>query len=102
MNPAYRAAIHIIVRLLGLKYTIVNPIDWKRFIAGRARPTKEEVKKWGKERSKKEMIRVALEQKYNLTFPELIKDEHGKEVKLKYDVVDATAMGIYYIKSLGT
>jgi len=27
LNPAYRAALHIVIRLLGLNYTIVNPID---------------------------------------------------------------------------
>lgn len=100
LNPAYRASLHIVIRLLGLEYTIVNPINWKRFIAGRVRPTKQEIVQWGKEKSKKEMIRHALDIKYNIKFPDDITDETGKKCKLKYDVIDATAMGIYYIKSL--
>jgi len=101
MNPAFRAAIHIIVRLLELPYTIINPIDWKKFVAGRVKPTKEEVKKYGKELSKKVMIRDALVSKYNIIFPDMISDASGKKVKFKYDISDACAMGIYYLKSLG-
>ena len=35
LNPAYRSAIHIIVRLMGLEYSVINPIDWKKFITGK-------------------------------------------------------------------
>ena len=100
MNPAYRAAIHIVVRMAGLEYTIVSPANWKRFITGRVKPTKEEIKTYGKERAKKEMTRVALAERYNITFPDFL-EKNGRQVKLKYDVVDATGMGLWYIRSQG-
>lgn len=102
MNPAYRAAIHIIVRLLELPYTVISPIVWKKFVAGRVKPTKEECKLYGKDPAKKIMIREALDKKFNIVFPDIIKDTNGKNVKFKYDISDAAAMGIYYLKSLGS
>ena len=101
VNPAYRSAIYIIVRLMGLQYTIINPIDWKKFIVGRVKPTKEEIKLYGKEKAKKIIVRNALKSKYSITFPDIIQNENGKDIALKYDIVDAVAIGIYYIRSMG-
>jgi len=97
-NPSVRAAIHIMARLLDISYTIVNPVFWKKHISGHVRPTKQEIKIYGREKSKKEMIRQALDKHYNIKFDDTI-THNGKQLKLKYDYIDATAMGIYYIEN---
>ncbi len=97
LNCAYRAMIHMKCRELNLNYTILNISLWKKFIAGRTTPTKEQKKKWGKEASKKLMIQEALFKKWKIKFPNhSISSKTGKPVKFKYDIVDAVGMAIFY------
>ena len=96
VNSEFRAAIHILVRRLGLTYTIVNPSEWKRFICGSARPSKEQKKKWGKEPSRKIMVVDSLWKKYQIKFPNHSISDSGKPIKFRYDVVDAVGQAIYY------
>lgn len=97
LNAFYRAAIYTQCRLLGLGYTIINVSNWKKFIAGRSTPTKEQKLKWGKEPAKKLMIQQALWDKFKFRFPDYsISLKTGKPIKFRYDVVDAVGQAIFY------
>lgn len=99
LNVALRTAIHIQARLMGLEYTVLNVSNWKKFIAGRSTPTKQQKAKWGKEPAKKLMIQEALWEKYRFRFPDhSISKKTGKPIKFRYDVVDAVGQAVFYCK----
>lgn len=99
LNVALRTAIHIQARLLGLEYTILNVSNWKKFIAGRSTPTKEQKAKWGKEPAKKLMIQQALWDKWKFRFPNhSISKKTGKPIKFRYDVVDAVGQAVFFCR----
>jgi len=99
LNVAYRTAIWIQARLLGLEYTILNISNWKKFVAGRSTSTKEQKAKWGKEPSKKLMIQQALWDKYGFRFPNhSISKKTGKPIKFRYDIVDAVAQAVFFCR----
>ena len=99
VNTHYRAAIHIQARRSDIPYTILNVTEWKKHIAGKARPGPNQKKKWGKEASKKIYIQEALWHKYGVRFPNhSISEKTGKPVFFKYDVVDAVAMAYFYLE----
>lgn len=99
VNPAYRAAIHMTVRRMGLPYTILNISQWKSFVAGRSVPTKEQKKKWGKQAANKLFIAQALWDRYKIRFPNhSISEKTGKPIKFRYDVVDAVAQMVCFCK----
>jgi len=99
VNAAFRTAIHILARANKIPYTILSITSWKNFIAGRATPTKDQKKKWGKEPAKKLYIQEALWQRYKIRFPNhSISETTGKPIKFRYDIVDAVAEAVYFSK----
>lgn len=97
LNVALRTAIYIQARLLGLKYTVLNVSNWKKFIAGRTTPTKDQKARWGKAPAKKLMIQQALWDKYRFKFPDhSISLKTGKPIKFRYDIVDAVAQAVFF------
>ena len=99
MNPAYRAAIHMTVRSLGLPYEILNISQWKSFIAGRSTPTKEQKKKWSKTTANKLFIQEALWLRHGIKFPNhSISEKTGKPIKFRFDIVDAVGQAVCYCK----
>lgn len=99
LNVALRTAIHIQARLMGLEYTVLNVSNWKKFIAGRSTPTKEQKAKWGKEAAKKLMIQQALWDKWQFRFPNhSISKKTGKPIKFRYDVVDAVGQAVFFCR----
>ncbi len=100
VNAAFRTAIHILCRLNKLPYWIINISSWKRYATGdRIRPTKEQVKKWGKEPAKKLMIQQALWERFKIKFPNhVISTKTGKPIGFRSDVVDAVAQMVYLLK----
>jgi hypothetical protein len=99
LNVALRTAIHIQARLMGLEYTVLNVSNWKKFIAGRSTPTKEQKAKWGKEAAKKLMIQQALWDKWQFRFPNhSISKKTGRPIKFRYDVVDAVGQAVFFCR----
>lgn len=99
VNPAYRAAIHMTARQLGLPYEILNISQWKSFVAGRSVPTKNQKKKWGKAAANKLFIQEALWNRHGIRFPNhSISDKTGKPIKFRYDIVDAVGQSVCYCK----
>jgi Holliday junction resolvasome RuvABC endonuclease subunit len=100
VNTAYRAAIYIQCCKENILYTIINPSEWKKFIAGRSTPDKIQKKKWGKEAAKKLFIQEALWQKYNIRFPNhSLSSKTGKPIVFRYDIVDVVGQMIFYLKN---
>jgi Holliday junction resolvasome RuvABC endonuclease subunit len=99
LNVALRTAIQIQARQLGLDYTILNVSNWKKFIANRSTPTKEQKALWGKEPAKKLMIQQALWDKWGYRFPNhSISKKTGKPIKFRYDVVDAVGQAVFFCR----
>lgn len=97
INIAFRTAIHILSRQNEIPYTILNTTSWKTFIAGRATPTKEQIKQWNKEAAKKLYIQQALWDKWKCRFPNhSISTKTHKPIMFRYDIVDVVAQGIYF------
>lgn len=100
VNTAYRTAIHITCRQLGLPYSILNVTEWKKAVAGRSTPTKEQKKQWGKDPAKKLFIQEALWDYHRFRFPNhSISQATGKPILFRYDVVDAVGMAVFYLRS---
>jgi len=99
VNPAYRAAIHMTARKLGLPYEILNISQWKSYVAGRSVPTKDQKKKWGKPAANKLFIQEALWFRHGIRFPNhSISEKTGKPIKFRYDIVDAVGQSVCYCK----
>ena len=99
LNVEFRTAIYIMARRLKLPYTILGISEWKKFISGRATPTKEQKKKWGHARAKKLAIQQSLWEKYHIRFPNhSISTKTGKPMSFRLDIVDAVAQAIYFAK----
>jgi Holliday junction resolvasome RuvABC endonuclease subunit len=99
VNAAYRTAIHIKCRERYIGYTIVNISAWKKLVSGRTTSTREQKAKWGKEASKKLMIQEALWKNYGFKFPNhSISKKTGKPIKFRYDIVDAVAQAVYFVR----
>jgi Holliday junction resolvasome RuvABC endonuclease subunit len=97
LNAAYRTAIHIWCRQKNLPYTILNISEWKKFVAGRSVPTKEQKLKWGKEPSKKLYMQQALWDRWGFKFANhSLSNSTGKPILFRYDVVDAVAQAVYF------
>jgi Holliday junction resolvasome RuvABC endonuclease subunit len=98
-NAAYRTAIHILCRQLGIEYSILSISSWKKLVSGRTTPTKEQKAKWGKEAAKKLMIQEALWKNYGFRFPNhSLSKKTGKPIKFRYDIVDAVAQAVYFVR----
>lgn len=97
VNGAYRTAIHILCRELGINYEILNISLWKKFVSGRSTPTKEQKAKWGHEAAKKLAIQEALWLRYGFRFPDhSLSQKTGKPILFRYDVVDAVAQSVFW------
>ena len=100
VNAAYRTAIYMHCYQSHIPYTIINPSEWKKFIAGSARPDKKQKKKWGKEAAKKMMIVEALAKRWNILLPSYsISIKTGKPIKYRCDTSDAIGQMIFYLSS---
>ncbi len=100
VNSAYRTAIHILCREHGLPYDVLNVSQWKKHVAGRSTPAKEQKKKWGKEAAKKLYMQQALWEIYGIKFPNhSISKKTGKPVFFRFDIVDAVGQAIFHCES---
>lgn len=98
INVAYRTAIHILARQKNIPYTILNVSEWKKFVAGRCTPTKEQKAKWGKIDSKKLFIQQALWEIYKIKFPNhSLSEKTGKPILFRFDIVDVVGQCIFYL-----
>ena len=99
LNCAYRAMIQLLCARNNIPYTVLNITLWKKFINfGKSRPTKVQIKQWGKEPAKKLMTQDALWKRWKIRFPNHSTSlKTNKPVKFKNDIVDAVAMGIFYL-----
>ena len=96
VNVELRTAIAMLARELGLKYTILSITEWKKYIAGRSTPTKEQKKQWGT-KSKKLMIQQALWERKKIRFPNhSLSKKTGKPIAFRMDIVDVVAQSIYF------
>jgi Holliday junction resolvasome RuvABC endonuclease subunit len=96
VNVHLRASIFILSRQRKLPYHIIGISTWKKHIAGRCTPTREQKAKW-KKKAKKYFIQDALDRKYGFRFPNhSISSKTGKPIAFRSDVVDAVAMAVYY------
>ena len=97
INVAFRAIIHMTCRKLNIPYTVIHISNWKKYICGRTRPTKEDKKKYGA-KANKIMCLNALKDKFGVEFPEKsISKKTGKEINFRYDIADAVGITYYYI-----
>ncbi|RLC98144.1 MAG: hypothetical protein DRI46_11855 [Chloroflexi bacterium] len=97
VNAAFRTAIHMACRQLKTDYEILNISAWKRCIAGRSTPTKEQKKQYGKAKANKAFIQQALWTRFGIKFPNhSISEKTGKPVLPRNDYIDAVSMAIYY------
>lgn len=100
VNVAYRTAIHILCRRLEIPYVILNINLWKKFVAGRSSPTKQQKQQWGVS-AKKMYIQDSLYKKWGFTFPEhSLSKKTGKPIKFRMDIVDAVGQTVYYCCSI--
>lgn len=101
VNTAFRAAVHMASRKYDLHYEVLNVTEWKKWVAGRSTPTKEQKKRWGKEAAKKLMIQEALWDEHRFRFPNhSISTKTGKPILFRFDVVDAVGMAIFYLQKI--
>jgi hypothetical protein len=74
--------------------------QWKKHVAGRSTPSKEQKKKWGKEAAKKLYMQQALYDIYGIKFPNhSLSPKTGKPVLFRYDIVDAVGQAIFHCES---
>lgn len=100
INVYFRTMIYYLCEELGIKYQIINVSDWKRHICGFVRPTNDFIKKHGKKNVNKLMVKVSLEDKYNIKFPQkIVNEQTGKMINFRYDMIDAVAICIYKIET---
>ena len=93
LNVAVRSAIEMLCDSMKIRCLVLGISFWKKTIAGRSIPTKEQKNLW-KSKANKMFIVQALKEKYGIEFPEKIKNEKGKLVNFKYDLSDVVAQAI--------
>lgn len=101
LNVAYRTAIHMAARRLGLPYVVLSISAWKTYIGGSSKPPRTAKAQWGT-LAKKMYIQGALWHRYGIRFPNHggLSDKTGKPLAPKHDVVDVVAMAIYALAML--
>lgn len=101
INVYLRTMVYFLCEELGINYEIINVSDWKRYICGTIKPTVDFIKKYGKKNSNKLMVKVSLEDKYNIKFPDKMKSlKTNKMINFRFDIIDAVAICIYRINTL--
>uniref|UniRef100_A0A6C0CKV4 Holliday junction resolvase RuvC n=1 Tax=viral metagenome TaxID=1070528 RepID=A0A6C0CKV4_9ZZZZ len=97
MNAHYRAVLHCLANRMNIPYVVLNISLWKKFVTGLKKPTKDQVKKWGKAPSQKIFIQDALWKKYKFRFPNWqTSKKSGKPIKFKHDAIDSVGMAVYF------
>ena len=100
LNLYIRGALHMLCRTHNKPYTIASISNWKAIIAGRSMPPNEMKKFYGKELANKVFIQEALWVRYNIRFPNhSISQKTNKPISIKYDMIDAVAIGIAHAYS---
>lgn len=101
VNAAFRTAIHILARQNDIEYTILSITEWKKYVSGSSKPTKDQIKLWGREPAKKLYIQQALWDWYGFRFPNhSISKATGKPICFRYDICDVVAQAVYYAEIL--
>lgn len=96
-NAAYRTAIHILARNNNIDYTVLSITEWKKYVAGRSIPNREEKKLWGKD-ANKIYIQHALWKRYGFRFPNhSVSKLTGNPIKFRFDIVDVIGQAIYFL-----
>ena len=99
VNAAFRTAIHIACRQLKIPYYIINISEWKKFVAGRSTPSKEQKKLWTKEAAKKIFIQDSLWRRWKFRFANhSISNKTGKPILFRFDIVDVVAQVVFHLK----
>ncbi len=99
VNSAFRTAIHIACRQLKIPYFILNISEWKKFVAGKSTPTKEQKKLWTKEAAKKIFVQDALWRRWKFRFANhSLSNKTGKPILFRFDIVDVVAQTVFHLK----
>lgn len=103
INLYIRGAIMMAANDLKLPYDIINITDWKYYICGTKRASKELIArmpgksaKSRREKANKEMVREAIRDRWNFELASHMVSSAGNLVTTKSDELDAIAIGIYY------
>lgn len=88
VNHEIRGIFKMTAAKLKVPYVVTGPSEWKKALCGRVSPTKAEKKLYGKDKAKK-MVTVLKLQQLGFTFPEKVKSAKGNMVKWKFDTSDA-------------
>jgi Holliday junction resolvasome RuvABC endonuclease subunit len=97
MNVYFRAIVALVAAKKNLGYKEIDISMWKAFVAGKSRPSKEQISKWGKEASKKVFIQQALWENYGFRFSDhCLSEKTGRPIRFKYDVSDVVGQAVYY------
>jgi Holliday junction resolvasome RuvABC endonuclease subunit len=97
LNVYIRGVLVLLASQKNLKVWTIPPSEWKKTIAGTSSPTKEQKKKYGKLKAKKEYIKQALLDRWNITFPDKVENSKGRFINLKSDLIDCVGIGISYL-----
>jgi Holliday junction resolvasome RuvABC endonuclease subunit len=101
LNPALRGSVWMAAAELGIEYAVIPISPWKKYVSGSTRPSKEQVKKWGKEKAKKWYIQKALWERYGIRFPNHMQSPNSNRViQFPSDPVDAVAQLIYFVNGI--
>jgi hypothetical protein len=101
VNVELRGVFKMTIRVFNIPYEIISPSDWKKGLMGRVRPTKEEIKKYGKSEAKK-VITINHLKKIGVKIPKkIINPNTGREIDFKDDVSDALGILIYFLNKNG-
>lgn len=97
VNSEIRGVMKMALADCGVDYEVINPSDWKRALCGRTTSTRQEKKKYGKEKSKKLMTVHALVN-LGLKCPKRIINPHtNRKSNFKFDVSDALGILLFYL-----
>lgn len=88
VNFEIRGAIKMACAQRAVDHKVYTPSEWKKQLCGRTTPTKLEKKRYGKERAKK-MVTVLKLQELGFKFPEKVTSITGRQVNFKFDTSDA-------------
>jgi Holliday junction resolvasome RuvABC endonuclease subunit len=95
----YRAIIRLLCSQRYLKYEVINVSEWKKFIAGRATPTKEQKEKYGKDANK--MFIVEELKKRGFTLPDMTENKAtGRLSNTPFDCWDSIGIGLFFLSIL--
>ena len=101
-NCEIRGIYKAIAALKKIPYVGMNQSEWKRLVAGRSTPTKNQVQRWGKQKAKKKFIVEALKIKHGIDCPsKSLNQKTNRPNDFKFDVSDAIGILIAYFLKQG-